>query len=267
MTNELWHIKQSTLESMMKVQLSEESMKAISAMQTSQKQKVKSSGSIAQIDIVGPIFRYDSWIVRYFGGTSQDVIRAELNAALSNPDIKGILFNSDSPGGLVSGTGETADLIYRARSKKPMIAYVQNVAASAAYWLVCAVPEIVSNESAFIGSIGTVATFTDYSEAEKKAGIQSIEIVSSQSPMKRTDVKSSEGKAQIQTQVDDLTDLFISAIAKNRATSIENVKNSYGRGDVLIASKAKMAGMIDHVGNYDYAMSSLLNKISYNFKK
>ena len=90
---------------------------------------------IAVVNVNGPMMRYANLFTQVSGATSIEVLRGEIQAALNNPDVRGILLNIDSPGGQVSGLAELADTIYAGRSKKPIVAYASSLAASAAYWL------------------------------------------------------------------------------------------------------------------------------------
>ena len=79
----------------------------------------------------------------------------------------------DSPGGVVAGLNETV-MTLRAMSKEhdiPLIAYVNEMAASAAYALCCACERVVCPPSAIIGSVGVISTVISQAEADKKFGI------------------------------------------------------------------------------------------------
>ncbi len=71
-----------------------------------------------------------------------DSFANDFQQALNNPAISNIILHIDSPGGMVTGVHECAEMIYQARGKKPMTAYVSGMAASAAYWLASAVMKL-----------------------------------------------------------------------------------------------------------------------------
>jgi ClpP class serine protease len=98
---------------------------------------------------------------------------------------------------------------------------------------------------------------------KKKEGIEKIEIVSVQSPKKRPDVKSEEGKNQIQVWANDLADEFIKAVARYRGVSEEYVLENFGKGDLLIAKKAKDVKMIDGIMSFEKLIKSLSQKTNY----
>ena len=78
---------------------------------------------IAVIPVTGPIMRYANLFTRISGATSTQELATDLQAALDDPKIKGIVLNIDSPGGEASGINELADMIYAVRERKPIKAY------------------------------------------------------------------------------------------------------------------------------------------------
>jgi len=210
---------------------------------------------VAVLDISGPIFRHANLFTEISGATSIETLGRDLNAALEDPNVKSILLNVDSPGGMVSGTNEFAAMVKEA--DKPVTAYVGNLAASAAYWIASAADEIVIDPTGQLGSIGVVQTRVDDSKQQSARGIESIEIVSSQSPHKRPDIKSDEGRAEIQRHVDDLADVFVAVVAENRGTTPEKVISDFGAGGMLIGKKAVAAGMADRLGNFEEVLAGL----------
>ena len=214
-----------------------------------------SDDGVAVIPIIGAISRYDTLCSRIFGGVSVDSIQSQISDALNDSTVKAIVLEVDSPGGMVAGVPDLADTIRAATSVKPIVAFVSDLGASAAYWLCSAASKIVVSQAAFVGSIGVVATYIDSSKQNDKAGLQEIEIVSSQSPKKRPDPTSEDGKAQIQTSVDAIADIFVSAVASFRGTTPANVLAAFGQGDVVLGESAVTIGMADKVGTMADAVS------------
>jgi signal peptide peptidase SppA len=206
------------------------------------------SSDTAIIPIIGAISRYDTICSRVFGGVSVEEISANLAAAMASSSVKSILLEVDSPGGQVAGIADLADEIKAASQLKPVVAFVSDTSASAAYWLTAASSKIVLSQSAFVGSIGVVASFIDSSKADSARGVSRIEIVSSNAPRKRPDLSSDDGLSQIREQVDALESIFIKTIANFRGTTIENVVSNFGQGDIVIAPDAVRRGMADSVG-------------------
>jgi len=211
--------------------------------------KTEMRGSVAVIPVVGPLFRRANLFTRVSGATSYDVVAQDLREAVDNPAVKSILLNIDSPGGMASGVAELASHIADARAKKPVVAYVGGMGASAAYWLASAASTIVANKTALLGSVGVVVG------VGKKDGQE--EIVSSQSPYKRIDPSTAEGRARIQATVDNLASIFIADVAKYRGHGEDHVLANFGQGDVMLGGQAKTAGMIDKLGTFEGLIAEL----------
>ncbi|HEY6403773.1 MAG TPA: S49 family peptidase, partial [Blastocatellia bacterium] len=175
------------------------------------------------------------------------------NAALDNPNVKSILLNIDSPGGEITGISEFAQMIYNARSRKPITAYIGGLGASAAYWIASAAGEIVADATAMLGSIGVVAAVPN----PDRRSSRDVEFVSSQSPRKRPNPNTESGKSQIQEMVDDLAAVFIGAVARNRGVSVNTVMEKFGQGDVFVGKKAVAAGLADRLGSFEQIVSEL----------
>jgi capsid assembly protease len=208
---------------------------------------------VAVIPVQGPIFRRADLFSDISGATTVESLAKDFNAALSNPDVKAILLEIDSPGGEVAGINEFAGMIHAARGKKPVVAYADGLAASAAYWIASAADEIVCEPTAILGSIGVVSTVPN--PAARSA--REIQFVSSQSPNKRPDPNTDAGRATIQGLVDSLAAVFVSTVARNRGVSEETVVSDYGRGGVLVGQKAVEAGLADRLGTFEGLVGEL----------
>lgn len=206
-------------------------------------------GDTALIPVVGPIFRYANLFSKVSGATSLAVLATDFASAESNPKVKQIVLVIDSPGGQASGIAEFAQTIRAAT--KPVIAYIDNTAASAAYWLASAAGLIVMAKTAMVGSIGAVVTIG----ARKTDG--QVEIISSQSPHKRADVTTDSGRAQIQVLIDGLAQVFVEDVAAYRHVSVDTVLRRFGGGGMKLAAEAVALGMADRVGTIETLLADL----------
>lgn len=222
-------------------------------------------GSVAIIPIIGSIVPRGGYFSSWSSAASIATIAKDLSVAIEDPTVSAIVLNIDSPGGDITGVSELATYIYESRGKKPIVAYVYGLGASAAYWIATAAGRIVAADTSEVGSIGVVSTYTDWSEWDKKNGLNEIEIVSSQSPKKRLSPSSVAGRAEVQRVVDDLADIFISAVARYRGVTSDKVVSDFGEGGVMVASRALSAGMIDEVGSLEKILSQLNTPLKNGF--
>lgn len=211
-------------------------------------------GNVAIIPVNGPLFRHANLFTMISGATSYDMLARDFQAALDNPAITSILLNIDSPGGDVNGLSELASMIYNARDKKKIVAYVGGTGASAAYWMASSASEIVISDTSMLGSIGTVFTLE---KRDTPQGVQRFEIVSSQSPKKRPDIMTEAGRSQIQQWADDLSAVFVDTVARNRGVTAETVLSEFGQGDMLVGVRAISAGLADRVGSFEGVIAEL----------
>jgi len=212
-------------------------------------------GSVAVVNVIGPIFRYANMFTAISGATSIEILARSFGAVVDDPKVSAILLNVDSPGGEVAGISELARAIYAARQKKTVWAYVDDLAASGAYWLAAAAERIIVSDTSQIGSIGVITTMTE--EPKNVGGRKLYTIVSSQSPAKRPDPETDEGMAILQATVDDLANVFVEAVARYRAVSTARVTEKFGLGFVIGAAKAVAVGAADDIGTFEEVIREL----------
>lgn len=136
-------------------------------------------------------------------------------------------------------------MIFAARGQKPIIAYASGSCCSGAYWIASSCDKIFASDTAILGSIGVVSIYRK--DDEKKC----VEIVSSQSPNKRLDINSDEGRSKIQTHIDDLAEVFINKVALSRNISAMEVVDNFGGGDVFVGQKAVSIGLADGISSFE----------------
>jgi ClpP class serine protease len=212
---------------------------------------------VAIVPVIGPIFRYANLFTEISGASSVQTLAIDLQTALDDASVKGIILEIDSPGGMVAGISEFAAQIRAANEIKPVIAYISDTGASAAYWIASAAGEIIAADTARIGSIGVVMQALSGDEEG------TIKFISSQSPLKQADPKSDSGKMQYQKTVDELAEVFIGAVAGYRDTTREAVIANFGSGGMVIAAEAISKGMADRLGSLESVIAQLATGKSF----
>lgn len=219
-------------------------------------ERVKIRNGVAVLDITGPIFRYADVFTMVSGATAISTLARDFTAAIEDPNVSSILLNIDSPGGEVAGINEFAQMVFEGRSRKPVVAYIDGYGASAAYWIASAAEEIVADKTALIGSIGVVAAVPN---PDSKLA-RDVQFVSSQSPKKRPNPNTESGKEQLQAMVDDLAEVFVSTVARNRSTDVDTVLADFGQGAVLVGEKAVAAGLADRIGSFESLLAEMAGR-------
>lgn len=199
------------------------------------------TGDAAEVRVEGVLTKKPSFWAMLFGGgnTSYEDIITSLAIAQNDPSVKSVVLSIDSPGGHVDGLFDAIAAIQA--FKKPISARAVN-AQSAAYSIAAATERIEATSPA--ANFGSVGTAIDYM---RWADMEIISITNSESPDKRPDPRTEEGRAVIVRYLDAVEDLFVDAIATGRGVSKDVVTKEFGRGATLLADEAKRRGMIDAV--------------------
>jgi signal peptide peptidase SppA len=215
---------------------------------------------VAVIPIHGVISRRSSLVssISQPSGTSIDQLEPMLQEAMDDPNIRAIMLDVDSPGGSVQGIQEFADQIQEARSHKPVVAHVDGMCASAAYWLASQADSIVATRGSQVGGIGVYATVEDSHRQQEAEGVD-VHIIRSQrlkgagSPGTKLDA---DAQGAIQEQVDAYAELFAESLSRSRA-SLDADAISRLDGRVLLAANAVEHNLIDGVGNFNDTVRSV----------
>jgi signal peptide peptidase SppA len=216
--------------------------------------RIQMRDGVAVIDVTGPIFRYADWFTEISGAVSVQKLAVALNTALRDHSVRSILLNINSPGGEASGINEFSQMIFEGKKRKSIVTYVDGYCASAAYWIGSAADEIVTDATGMIGSIGVLATVPN--PAARSA--REVEFVSSQSPKKRPNPNTESGRQELQRIVDELADVFIASVARNRGVNVEKVLSDFGQGSVLVGQNAVHAGLADRLGSFEALVSEMI---------
>lgn len=206
-------------------------------------------GDTAIIPIVGIIGKRFSLLERISHDTTNvQTVRADLQQALDDPRIKQIHLQIESPGGTVSGVPELADFIFESRGAKPIIAYADGLAASAAYWLAAAADKVYASKSTQVGSIGVYTVIQDYTVRYHNEGVKAEVIRAGKHKASGHPLKgfSNDDRNYQQGQVNEIMELFKESIQKYRKMTSEQV-DKVATGEVWLAKNALSLGLIDGV--------------------
>lgn len=211
---------------------------------------------VAVIPVTGPIFRHANLLTEISGATSTGTLATDIQTALDDPAVRALVLDIDSPGGEATGINEMSDLIFNARGQKPIKAYASGTTASAAYWIASAADEVVVDDTAQLGSVGVVMTLQKQPE---RAGEKTWEIVSSNAPNKRPDPDTQVGLEQLQTRTDEIANVFLDKVARNRGIDRSEVNDRFRQGGIATGAHAVEAGMADRLGSLEGLVSELAN--------
>jgi signal peptide peptidase SppA len=217
------------------------------------------TGDVAVINAFGVIAKRMDMFMEMSGGSSIERMTRDFRDSVNNASVKAIVLNIDSPGGSVFGVQELADEIYAARDKKHIVGLANDMACSAAYWLMAACDEAVCTPSGVVGSIGVYTMHEDWSRAFEMEGINPTFVQAGKYKTEGNfyEPLSDEAKAEMQKHVDFYYNSFIRGVALGRGVSVAQVKSDFGQGRVFNSSDAKAAGLIDRVDTLDGVLEKL----------
>jgi protease-4 len=162
---------------------------------------------------------------------------------------KALIVSIDSPGGTVVG-GEAIHRALRAvAAKKPVVAVMDDTAASGGYMVALGADQIFAHEATITGSIGVVMQAAEITEMLEKLGIKPIEIKSG--PLKAQpspfEKLSPEARRVTQAVVDDIYDMFVKMTAERRRMTPERARE-LADGRIYTGRQAMANGLIDRIG-------------------
>lgn len=209
---------------------------------------IQKVGRTAIVSLTGPILKSPPrWLAAYgIVGTRQ--VQAALQSAIADKGVESIVLRVDSPGGSVDGLAEFGDFVLAARQVKPVIAQVDGMAASAAYYVASQATKIYAGRMDLIGSIGTRLMLYDFSRAFEKEGVRAIPIDTGKyksAGAMGTEI-TKEQQADFQRLVDAYFNDFVSTIVRGRGMAESQVRK-VADGRVFTAAEALELGLIDGI--------------------
>lgn len=205
------------------------------------------AAGVAVIRVEGIIGKRLSLMETMCGACDLDTVSAALLAAVGDSNVRCVLLDFDSPGGVGVGLKELSAQIADARETLPVIAFTDYLCASAAYWLAAACDEIYCTPSAIVGSIGAYIAAEDNSKAWTMAGRERL-IFNGDATYKAIGVEgkpwTDAEKALKQEQSVKATAAIRAAAQLNRELALENMQ-----GQTFDGEEALAANLVDGLVN------------------
>lgn len=201
---------------------------------------------VLQIPVKGVLlsgFPYQLWD----WATGYEYIMAAYRRGMGDPQVKGIAFVIDSPGGEVEGNFDLVDFMSGEAKVKPVQAFAVS-AYSAAYSIASAADKITVTRTGGVGSIGVVTSHVDMSKALAEWGYKITFIFAGKHKVDGNPYEPlpDDVKARIQTTVDKLYGMFVGIVARNRGMTEEAVRATEAL--TFMSDDALQIGLADAVG-------------------
>ena len=214
---------------------------------------VERHGSTAILRIEGTLVPKCSWLDAMCGMVSTLELHNEFNKLVEDPTLQRIVLYIDSPGGAVVGVPEFAESIFKARSEKEIVSFVDVMAASGGYYLWSAAENAIATPSAIIGSVGVYTTIIKKNKNESDKYTTTIIQAGANKTFGHPEIElSTEEVNYFRESVESTYDKFTSDVARFRGVSQDEVKLT--EASVYDAESAP-SWMLTEVNNADYVLS------------
>ena len=200
--------------------------------------------SIAVIDVSGVIL-------------SPETVDTQLRKFGDDSSVKAIILHINSPGGGAAASQEIYHEVLRVRQEnhKKVIASIESVGASGAYYIASACDKIYANEASVVGSIGVIMEWTNYGDLMRWAKLKNVvihagELKDAGDPSRDLTPKE---EAYFQSLVDNMYTQFVHDVATGRHSTDDKIK-PLATGQVWTGQQSLPLGLIDKVGGYRVAL-------------
>lgn len=200
--------------------------------------------------------------------TSYVVVRAQLEAALSDPDVRAVLLDIDSPGGTVAGFQDLADAVFAARSRKPVYAWTDGTACSAAYGVGAGAKLFAASPMAEVGSVGVVWVHSEWTKYDERVGLTVTVLRAGEFKALGNEFEALDAKAREvhQATLEGMYSLFRASVVKARGARglSEKTFEDWAEGRVFLAGDAVKVGLLDHACPKDEYLSIIMKEVNMN---
>lgn len=188
--------------------------------------------------------------------TGYTYIQKAFDRGMADPGVQRIALVINSGGGEVAGNFDMVDRMYQQRGQKPVQAFVNEHAYSAAYSIASLAEKISVSRTGGVGSVGVVTSHLDTSGAMEKAGYKITFIHGGAHKVDGNPYSalSPEVKNRMQARIDGLYSIFVSTVARNLGIDEQVVRDTealtYGAGEAVAL------GLAHEIAPFDEALAA-----------
>ncbi len=189
---------------------------------------------------------------RFFGSQSAAEL---LQAIRRDRSVRSVLLYVDSRGGSAGASELIWHEIERTAAEKPVVAYVDAVAASGGYFAACGATRIVAAPLAIVGSIGVFYGRFDPGDALIRIGVRRelLRTSATSGLAQPWGAMNAEERAAADRIVGELYEEFLQVVAKSRRRTVEEIRAVAG-GRIYTGQRAREIGLVDEVGGFARAL-------------
>ena len=183
----------------------------------------------------------------FWGLNSYEGLAEQFRRIATNPDIKRVVLDLDTPGGMVMGIRACADELAKLAEEKPVFAIANNMMCSAGYWIGCVAQELSVTPDGCVGSIGVRSGHVSYAEALERDGVAVtiFKAGATKADLNPYAILDDGAAAEAQYEIDRNYDRFCEHVAAHRPISAEDARNTDAR--TFTGDQAVEEGLADRV--------------------
>ncbi len=191
------------------------------------------------------------------GDSMVDDMRLALQQAREDENVRAVVLEVDSPGGEVTASDVIYNAVVKTRAKKPVVVYMDSLAASGGYYISCGGKYLMANETTITGSIGVIIQTLNYEQLFNKVGLASVVFKSGKFKDMLNGARpiTPEERDYIQSFVMKTYDKFLGIVARERNLSADGLRNGIADGRILSGKDALGYKLIDGLGQIEDAFA------------
>jgi protease-4 len=207
---------------------------------------------IAVISLRGLI---SSGVAGNVGESMVDDLRWELEQARNDNHVKAVVLEIDSPGGEVTASDMIYNAVAKTRAKKPVVVYMESLAASGGYYVSCGGKYLMANETSITGSIGVIIQTLNYEQLFNKIGLSAVVFKSGKFKDMLNGARpiTPEERELVQSFIMKTYERFLGIVARERNLPAETLRNGIADGRILSGRDALENKLIDGLGQLEDA--------------
>jgi protease-4 len=189
--------------------------------------------------------------------TEAKPVVTQLRRYANDDSIKAIILHINCPGGGAAATQEIYAAVKRIRDqkKKRIVASIETVGASGAYYVATGTNKIFADPSSIVGSIGVIAQWYNYGDLIhwaklKDETLKAGDLKDAGSP---TRAMTAQERQYLQGLIDDMHQQFIKDVAEGRKMKVEEVR-PIATGRVWTGQQAAPLKLVDQLGDFQTAV-------------
>ncbi len=185
---------------------------------------------------------------------SADNINAALRRAFEANGAQAVVLRINSPGGSPVQAGLVHDEILRLKAKhdKPVLVVVDEMCASAAYYIAAAADDIYVDKASLVGSIGVLMDGFGFTGTMEKLGVERRLMIAGadKGMLDPFGPESAEHRAHAQAMLDEIHQQFIGVVKAGRGERLPADAEVF-TGKFWTGSQAIELGLADELGSLD----------------